>query len=605
MKSTTENTNNLPNYFDYLGDWNPQFLREIKGRLKTKNVIATAAISIAIQFIVVINFLRKLPDASYKMINNSSEIIYSVAEQYSRYCTGIIEEKKYRYNYDPILCNQDMHDRWMINWQLFWFDIFVALSVISIALLLVLGTYFLINNAIAEKKQETLNLVRLSPQSASNILIGKILGVPILLYLFIGLGLPLHTIAALQAHIPLSLLIAFDLAIIASCVFFYSVGLLLSFLIPKSIIAWAIAVAIAVFLTFTTLLNTYKYDFHTETLLDWLLLFNPNNLILYLGKATGLPYHHFDYPDFSIFGSGSYRERNFEPIFLNHVLFYGQAIGAKIGIGIGLVISNYCLWTYWIWQGLKRRFYNPENTVISKQQSYWITGFFVATAIGFSLQDTNDNFLFANIVFLQFLFLIWCLGLTFALSPQRQTLEDWARYRHQMKEQGNILWRELVFGEKSPSTVAIAMNVLITTLYVIPALTIFSLEDKTIDLFWGLILSLGTILLCAALAQWILMGKSKHKKILATATAMAITIVPSIIYVALHIYTDAWFESSYKVPLAWLFTSFPSIAVENSTLSTICLAILGQWLAITLVSLQITKKLRQAGRSESYKIVNG
>ena len=596
-------SNKLLNFLDYLGDLNPQLLREIKGKLKPKNIIATAAVSLVVQFAIVINHLSKLPDTSDRVINKSTETIYSVAEQYSRYCTGTIENKAYRYGYGSVLCYQDMHNHWMINWQLFWFDLFVTLSVVGIVALLVLGTYFLINNAIAENRQGTLNLVRLSPQSATNIFLGKILGVPILLYLFIALCLPLHAVAALQSHIPFTLIVGFYLTIIAACSFFYSSGLLLSFLFPKSITSWSVTIAIAVFLYFTTNLSTYKYHFHTQTLLDWVLLLNPNNLILYLGKTTGIPFHHFDYTDFSFLGNGSYNTRNSDPIFLSNVLFYGQALWTKISVGLSLAIANYCLWTYWICQGLKRRFYNSENTIISKSQSYWITGYLTAIAVGFSFQDTDHNFLFGNIVFLQFLFLVWCMSLTFALSPQNQTLKDWARYRHQMSGQGNILWRELVFGEKSPSTIAIAVNALITTLYVVPALTIFPLCDRSSDVFWGLILSLGTIIFCAGIAQLILISKNKYKKILAAATITAVTLAPPISYFAILTYNH--FEGSHIIPLGWLFTAFPSVAVEDAALSTIGLTILGQWLAIALVSLQITRKLRHAGRSETYKIIGG
>jgi hypothetical protein len=417
------------------------------------------------------------------------------------------------------------------------------------------------------------------------------------------LGLPLHTIAALKANIPLNLLITFDLAIIASCFFFYSLGLLLSFVMPKAITAWVISITIGCFLGFFTILNVHKYQFNTQTVLDWLFLFNPNNLVLYLGKITGIPYHYFDYPDFSFLGNTSSKNEELEPIFFSNLLFYGQALWAKVAVGFSIVIANYAFWSYWLWQSLKRRFYNSENTVINKQQSYWITGYFTAIALGFSLQSVNEDFLFGNIVFLQFLFLSWCLGLTFALSPQNQTLQDWARYRHYTSKQGNILWKELLFGEKSPSLVAIAINVLITNLYVIPSLTIFFLHEHTMDVFWGLVLSTGTILLCAALIQWILMGKSKYKKIFATTSAIAILIAPPVIYSIARLYTGAgYYTSKEEVSLWWLLTSFPAIAVKETTFSTIALAILGQWLTITFLSLQITRKLRQAGKSETYKI---
>jgi hypothetical protein len=600
MIPTMKTTNKVQEYLDYFWEWNPQLWREARGKLKGKNIVITAVIAILTQFLIVISYLGKLPDASYQVQQKASELTYAVTPQHSRFCLG---SKPYN-TYEAPLCIQDLLNHWMINWQVFWFDLFVTLSVIGMALLLVLGTYLLVNNAIAEQQQGTLHLVRLSPQSVASILGGKILGVPILLYLFVALGLPLHTIAALKANIPLNLLITFDLAIIASCCFFYSLGLLLSFVVPKAITPWAISLAIASFLWFFTILNVHKYQFNTQTILDWLFLFNPNNLILYLGKVTGIPYHYFDYPDFSFLGNTSSKNEELEPIFFSNLLFYGQALWAKVAVGFGIIIANYGFWSYWLWQGLKRRFYNAENTVISKQQSYWITGYFTAIALGFSLQSVNEDFLFGNIVFLQFLFLLWCLGLTFALSPQNQTLQDWARYRHYTSKQGNILWKELLLGEKSPSLVAIAINVLITNLYVIPSFTIFPLHEKTTNVFWGLVISTGTILLCAALAQWILMGKSKYKKIFAAANVTAIMIAPLVIYSVVHLYTGAgYYTSKYEVPLWWLFTSFPAIAVNETTFSTIALTILGQWLAITFLSMQITQKLRQAGKSETYKMI--
>ncbi|VEP16226.1 conserved membrane hypothetical protein [Hyella patelloides LEGE 07179] len=590
-------TNKLIDYVNRFGGWNPQFLREIKGKLTIKNVIVITTIAIFSQLFIVIANLAKLPDASQEISHNSSELIYSAIPQYSRYCIGKAS--------DSLLCHQDMHNNWVINWQLFWFDIFVTLSVIGTVLLLVLGTYLLINNAIAEQKQGTLNLIRLSPQSAESILVGKILGVPILLYLFVALGLPLQIISGLQANLSLSLVIAFDLAVMASCAFFYSVGLLVSFVANKSVVSWGVAIAIAFFLGLTTILNLDHYQSNTQTLLDWLLLFNPLNLIIYIGQTTGIPYHHFDYPDFGFFGSylsGYDYDKNYiEPIALSNLLFYGKALWTKVGFGIGLMIANHCLWSYWIWQGLKRRFYNPENTAISKQQSYWITGYCVAVALGFSLQGTENGqgtgeWLFFNIILVQLLLLILFLGFTFALSPQHQTLQDWARYRHQMGNKRSVLWRELILGEKSPSTFAIAINILIATLYIIPSLIIFPFDDMAISAFWGLILTMGMVLFYSAIVQWILFSKSNHKEIIASGVIISLIVLPPLLLSLKGLYVG-------EAPLTWMFTFVPYAAIEYATPCTIALGILGQWLAITLVSLQMTRQLRQAGRSESYRIL--
>ena len=595
MTQYKQTANKLPDYLDILGGWNPQLLREIKGKLKAKNLIIVTAIALLTQFLIVIAQLARLPDASQVVLHRGSETIYAVNAQYSRYCTG--SKPKF---YGDYLCYQDMHNHWVINWQLFWFDLFVVFSVIGIALLLILGTYFLISNIVSEQKKGTLNLIRLSPQSATNIIVGKLLGVPALLYWFITLGLPLQIIAGLQADIPLSLVVSFDLAILASCAFFYSVSLLIGLVTNKSISALLFSIVITIFLYFSTILSTESYSLNTATLLDWFFLFNPNNLLLYVGKTTGIPYHHFNYFNYNLFGHifpSSYDLEKVEPIALSRISFYGQALWAKVGVGIGIVIANYCLWTYWIWQGLKRRFYNLENTVINKQQSYWITGYFVAIALGFSLQATNDYYLPEHLVLLEFFLLIFFVGLTFAISPQHQTLQDWARYRHQMNQKGSVLWRELMFGEKSPSTVAIAINTLIATLYIVPTLIIHPLGKDTLPTFWGLILGMGIILFYCTIAQSILLSKNNYKVAIAFGVIISLIILPPVFLGFNGLYPE-------QVPLAWLFTFAPFIGVEQATLSTIALGILGQWLAITLVSLQITRKLRQAGRSQTSRILD-
>lgn len=595
MTQSKQTTNKLPDYLDYFTQWNPQLHREIKG-ITGKNIIFVTAISLVTQFLIIIAQLSRLPDdTSQDVLYKSSSLIYSESSQYSRYCTG--SKPKFYVDY---LCYQDLHHHWVINWQLFWFDIFVVFSIIGIALLLVLGTYFLIGNIVSEQKKGTINLIRLTPQSATSILLGKLLGVPALLYFFIALGVPLQIIAGLQAHIPLNLVISFDLAIIASCAFFYSVSLLIGLVTNKSVSALVFSMAVVMFLYFTTLLSTKEYNSITATLLDWLILFNPNNLLLYIGQTTGIPYHHFNYGNSNFFGDLFYRSPRMQEvdfIALSRISFYGQALWAKVGVGLGLVIVNYCLWTYWVLQGLKRRFHNSENTVINKQQSYWITGSFVITALGFSLQKTTQSNLAGNLVFLVFVLLIFFLGLTFALSPQHQTLQDWARYRHQMSIKGRVLWRELMFGEKSPSTFAIAINILISTLYIIPTLIIYPLGKDTLLTFWSLILGMGITLCYCAIAQWILLDKSKYRVIKACGIIISLNVLTPVYSVINGLYPG-------QIPLAWFFTFVPFIGVEQATFSTIAFGILGQWLAITLVSLQITRQLRHAGRSQTSRILD-
>jgi ABC-type Na+ efflux pump permease subunit len=83
------------------------------------------------------------------------------------------------------------------------------LSVIGIFALIVIGTYLLISDLAHEERRGTLNFIRLSPQSPENILVGKLLGVPILLYLVAVLAVPLHLWAGLAAQISLMRILSF------------------------------------------------------------------------------------------------------------------------------------------------------------------------------------------------------------------------------------------------------------------------------------------------------------------------------------------------------------------------------------------------------------
>lgn len=543
-------------------EWNPQLFREIKGRLKTRNVVIVALLAIATQFFIGLIYFSQLPSSEPKF------------DQYSRYCFKVVDPY-YRNHYG---CETDLVGNWMINWQLLWLDIFITLSVVGIFGLLIVGTYLLIADVTQEESRGTLNFIRLTPQSATSILLGKLLGVPILLYLFVLVALPFNFIAGLGAKIPISLLLAFDGVIVASCAFFYSFALLFSLLNSKlpGFKPWVGSgvVLFFLFVTNTIIFNSYSVS---NTPGDWLTLFHPGIVLPYLVDATYLP-------------SQDVYSLDIENI--AELLFYGQTFWHKASSGIGLVLLNYCLWTYWLWQGLKRRFHNPVSTLLSKSQSYWFTGCFTAVALGFTLQTTEEYRLFENFSMLQCFLVVMFLGLIAVLSPHRQTLQDWARYRHQLKKEGKFLWQELIFGEKSPSTVAIAINLLIAMIYIIPSLFLFPFENKTLPAFWGLILTTNMILFYTAIAQWLLTIKTPRRAIWAAVSIFTLIVLPPFILGITRL-------DPHSSPAIWLFTFIPTVATKYTTMSTVIVAILGQWLAIALVSLQMTRQLRQAGASET------
>jgi len=494
-------------YLSSLSKVNPQLAQEIKIRIKLKSCLALVFTAFAWQFALVILALGKLPD-----ISKNIDPPFAEPEQFSRYCTGATG--KLLPNQQQLLCIQDLNNHWLINWQLFWFDIFAIISGVSIALLIGFGTYLIVDNLRRERQQGTLNLINLAPQPAIQFFLGKVLGVPILLFGFLAVGLPLHFIAGLQARIPLSLIIAFYLAIIASCAFFYSFGLFVVYqptsknsIIKDNRVA-IITIAITCFILLTTCLNHNINHHNFGNVGDWLLLGNPLNLIHYLGQITALPVHYFSYLPFdflSVISShpelDQFHQSN--PIGLANISFYGQSLQHSIGLGLGLVIANFLMGSYWFWQGLKRRFYNPEQSPISKEQSYWLSlqvGFF---ALGLTLNTNHSPTLITNFGWLICLLSIFAIILIFSLSPGHYQLRDWLHNRKTEFYDKDNFWQDLVFGESSPVNLAIAINLLIFACFVAPSLIIFPLDNQAFSILSKMILQLSLLFLFATLWQWL------------------------------------------------------------------------------------------------------
>ena len=544
-------------------DSNPQLFRELKGKLKTRNVIIAAAVSIITQFVIAIALLGDLPDI------DSEGKINTI---YGRYGMGFAN------GYHDILAyTQDMSGNWIINWQLLWLDLFIALSIISIMALTIAGTYMLVADLVKEEDRGTFNFIRLTPQSAGNILLGKILGVPILLYITVLMFFPLHLVSGLGASIPLTSIVGFDAIIVASCGFYYSLALLWSLinLGSSGFKPWLATGAVCLFAILTTTALFHNSYLISNTLWDWLYLFNPTIVLSYLIDATYLPVHKIDFLPATSLGELS---------------FYGQALWTKASLGMGFILFNFSLATYWIWSVLKRRFHNQDRTLFSKTQSYWITSWFTAIALGFTLQNHSPSKT-GNFIILQCSLYVLGLVSIAALSPHRQALHDWARYRHQVSKNGKVLWKELIFGENSPAVVAVAINMAIAVIYIIPSVFII-LDRDAAHICGGLILGANSIVFCASIAQLVLTMKTRKRAVWSAFSVFAVTIVPPLCLGIAEIYPDT-------TPQLWLFSFIPTITTEYATLSGIFLAIVGQCIAISTLGFIMTKKLNQAGKSET------
>ncbi|MEN9871538.1 MAG: hypothetical protein RLZZ171_2530 [Cyanobacteriota bacterium] len=550
-------------------DSNPQLFREIQGKLKTRNVVMAAAIAVIAQFMAVVFLLGQLPDLKLEWT------------QCGRYGMALVYQE-----YSNQVCYaQNEAGNWVINWQLWWLDLFIILSITSIFALLVVSTYLLIADTVQEESRGTLNFIRLTPQSAGSVLLGKILGVPILVYTAIALLLPLHLVAGLQSHIPLTLILAFDLTVVASCAFFYCLALLWSLLDfgVSGFKPWFASGLLGFLLLFSTAI-LFGEDVRLDHFLAWTLMFHPGIVLTYLIDTS-----HLRFGTINFLSTDNLAELS----------FYGQALWTKTAVGIGLILANFSLWTYWCWAVLKRRFHNPEKTILSKVHSYWLTAWFALISLGFTLQTeasnltgdlSDDTYLISNnFIFLQVCLSLFGLGLIFALSPHRQTLYDWARYRHQ--SQGNSLWKELVLGENSPSTIAMAINLAIAITFISPSIFLL-LPQSHQYVFWGLVLSATNILLYAVIAQFLLTIKTRKRAVWSIVTVASMIILPPVCLGIAQL-------TIKTIPQVWLLSFVPLAATKYVSFGGIAVAILGQWLAISVISLQMTRKLKQAGASST------
>jgi hypothetical protein len=551
-------------WLDPLGDWNPQLLRELKGRLKPRNSILAGSLSILGQFLLWMSFLMRVPHPT--LDRNSIKVLPTS----NPYCTAPEDYGDYR------KCLVDAAGNLLVDWQRWSLDLFLVLSLIGIFSLLVGGTYLLVDNLAQEERRGTLNFIRLSPRSPQSILWGKIFGVPILLYIAVLLALPFHLWAGLTAHVPLDMILSFYGVLAVSCIFFYSLSLIFG-LISSGINgfqAWLGSGAVFLFI----LVALSKRFFGNA--LDWLSIFSPTIALQHLVAATGIRPTSF-----------------FSDLEILKLRWFDLPVGEGIASTVGLMVLNYSLWTYWSWQAIQRRFPNPSKIVFSKRQSYLLVACFEVMALSFAINgnlELIDNFK----CLLTYNFLLF-FGLIVTLTPQRQALLDWSRYRKQKHSSrkglfSSSLVQDLLWNENSPAILAIAVNLVITAIVLIPWIFLTSNRTDKLLVLMSLVLSLCLILLGAAASQLVVFMQTQKQGLWIVGMLGAVIILPPLVLTLL-------FVDPAKTPTLWLFTVFAFAAIKESGtgVSNVFLALLGQLSLFTLCSVQITRQLKKAGVSNS------
>lgn len=560
----------LAPYLDQIGNWNPQLLRELKGRLTLRNGAIVTSLSVFGQLLLILLHLGQLPPVDKAVYIENP------------YCTGPKE-----YPYTSPQCLTGFNGELIINWSSWWQDLFILLSIFSLLLLLVGGSYLIISDLSKEERQGTLNFIRLSPQPAQTILWGKLLGVPVLFYLMLLLTLPLSIYAGLAGQLSPTTLVCYYSIVVGSCLFFYSLSLMFGLVTTwlGSLQAWVGSGTFFLILSTYTLMNTGGSEVNNVSI--WPRILFPTLFVPGLETSVML--------------------RASSSLQLSHLQWFYLPIGlTTIGI-TAFTLVLYGVGTYWIWQVLKRRFRTTHATILTKIQSYTLTAILQGVMLGFMVQPglTSSSY-HIEVAWIYMLTLNLCLGLFLmaALMPQRTVLVEWARYRYvrrSERQSGLRQWlKELTWGENSPAFLAIVLNLLILAIAqgVWIGLT-FTAETANGSVtrgqaLLGTVLALGVLLVYAAIVQLCLLSASPRRTVLAAVTIVVAMLIPPIILAFLGLTPN-----SYSGAPFWLFTAFPWVAVEYTLRSTFLFACVSQCLAMTLLNLQFARRLHRLGESAS------
>ncbi|MEA5583400.1 hypothetical protein VB620_18890 [Nodularia harveyana UHCC-0300] len=444
------------------------------------------------------------------------------------------------------------------------YNFYNGLSFSVIIAILVSGTYVLINDLATEQQRGTLNFIRLSPQSSHSIFFGKMLGVHINGYIAILLVIPIHLWMGLKLNLPLHQILISYIISIAASIFYYSAGILFALVgfwlgNAQSRLAGGF---IAIFLLF-----------NQEALCKDI----PANNPLVLFKLIH-PQYFLAKPD------NSFNLATFN--------WFGLPLGESFVISATFSLLVYSIGTYFIWQSIERCYHNPQTTMLSKKQSYCLTASFTAITLGCASSVNNENLF--PLIFLNFGIFLYLIA---ALTPNYQTLQDWARYQHfySVKHPGKQkLVQDLIWGEKSPAILAIAINALIPLASASIFISLSSMAASTkINAVVGLIFIFSLVLIYATLAQLMLFMKNEQR-LLWTNTIMAAVILLPIIILGIFASINNSMEN-----FLWFFTILSPVVILSPQTNILVplLALLGHATILGLLLSQIKGRLHKVGQS--------
>ena len=394
-----------------IGDWNPQLLRELKSRVNWRNSIVTGLLSIGLQ-------------ASFLAYRSTLLPIDRVTDDtvYPQYCQIDLAFR----------CAADALGNPIIDWAQWWAHVAMGSGLIFV-LMATVGAYFVAGSFRQERELGTLDFLRLVPRSSATVLVGKLLGVPVLVYLAAICALPLQLYAVCAADLSTLTLLTWDLAMVGLTIMCYLSATLVTLRSNALPILSAIVTFISSGVLVAISLRWYgKYDNFT---LQWYGIRLDNQLQTFL------------------------------------------VLIALTGLGC-----------YWLYRAVERSYQQPNRPILSRTQSYLWSLTYHLFLLGFCvIHKLPDEYFFKDTSHSQFtprlafdlslnaysggtssdgfsgnlppmfwsLLLFWLLLTISLMLPNVRAMTEWAQEQDFKPD----WWKTMLWDDRSPAILAALVNI--------------------------------------------------------------------------------------------------------------------------------------------------
>ena len=564
--------------FDAVGRHNPQLLREWQGRLRWRNLFLALALSLLVQGLVVLNHVSRLPSATSK---------------YSRYCMEALNT-----NLGSSECIVGPEGTLLVDWVHFWASVFRDLSYVLVWAFIIIGVYLLAADLAKEMRRGTLNFLRLSPLPARQLLLGKLLGVPVLLYVGVASLLPAHVATGLMGTYTAASLLKFYglLGAIAFCLFSAAMWAALLTSKLQGLQSWLVAGGSAL------LLLAGAISRRAGDVLDWIRLFNPLHILA----------------DWQIVRPGTHAlwafDQGAQINGFRKLRWFTLLVGNNVNEYWLLACGNAVLLGLCFWLLLERKYKMPALSAMGKRQSYGLTLGLALMLMGFSIQRVPTTqepvYLFDAMLGYAVLMLAYSVGLVFLLLPSKQSLLDWARFRHfqgpatgertrrerPRDQRKQRVVRDLLFSERSPAAGAIALNWAIASAVLLLGASLTqslgpAREADKLVFTWFVYAAI--LVICALVAQLIVLADFIHWRWINAGAIAGITLgIPITLGIAgIHSAHAGW-------RMLWLLTFFPHEVAHRVSFLELGIAIATHLSILTGLSFWLARRINVLGQSE-------